>query len=73
MCSCIVCDALGKYNPPLPDTLLADPPLPDAPLPDPLLPESMGLVVPFDRLINDFEFGCNACNATMHSFAQHTS
>ena len=46
---------------------LPDPLLPDAPLPDPLLPESMGLAVPFDRLINDVEFGSNACNATMHA------
>ena len=40
-------------DPPPSDILLADPPLPDVPLPDPLLPESMGPVVPFDRLIND--------------------
>ena len=30
----------------------------------------MGLVVPFDRLINDFEFGCNACNATRKASAR---
>ena len=54
-------------DPPYPDTLLPDPPLPYAALPHPLLPESMGLAVPFDRLINDVEFGSNACNATMHA------